>query len=76
VPTRQTAAGSENPTGKSRACKQGFVLVGDTAMRAMSDVRCRAAAPSEGIDFQGRPLNTGPMGVRTRGLDIKAAPPS
>jgi hypothetical protein len=30
--------------------------------------------PSDQIDFQGRPLDTGPMGViRTRGLDIKAA---
>jgi hypothetical protein len=28
--------------------------------------------PSDQIDFQGRPLDTGPMGVRTRGLDIKA----
>jgi hypothetical protein len=27
--------------------------------------------PSDEIDFQGRPLDTGAMGVRTRGLDIK-----
>jgi hypothetical protein len=35
-------------------------------------VRCRTAHPSDGIDFADRCLNTGAMGVRTRGLDIKA----
>jgi hypothetical protein len=35
-------------------------------------VRCRTAPPMVGIDFADRCLNTGPMGVRTRGLDIKA----
>jgi hypothetical protein len=35
-------------------------------------VRCRTAPPGDGIDFADRCLNTGAMGVRTRGLDIKA----
>jgi hypothetical protein len=35
-------------------------------------VRCRTAPPTVGIDFADRCLNTGAMGVRTRGLDIKA----
>jgi hypothetical protein len=35
-------------------------------------VRCRTAHPSDGIDFADRCLNIGAMGVRTRGLDIKA----
>jgi hypothetical protein len=35
-------------------------------------VRCRTAPPIVGIDLADWCLNTGPMGVRTRGLDIKA----
>jgi hypothetical protein len=40
--------------------------------RRRTSVRCRTAHPSDEIDFGGRPPDCGAMGVRTRGLDIKA----
>jgi hypothetical protein len=47
----------------------------ETTSGAVGATRTRSGRPPEGIsriDFEGRRPDTGAMGVRTRGLDIKA----